>query len=133
MTRKWFLNLIGLGAAGQTAIVNKSRLSTEEQNPIMRDNVTVPYNPQLETHHPVYNAPAPMPSVMPKRTKPANGECPVCGTMAPPYILQSGEYMYYDAQLDAWIDLSLAAHYRTRMISCSHCRVMFQQDAERTP
>ena len=92
MTRKWFLSLIGLGAAGQTT-------------------KTEPYKPP----------------------KPNNGTCPVCGFLVEPYTLQSGERMYYDAQLDAWIDLSFSAHYRTRMISCSHCRVMFQQDAERTP
>lgn len=64
MTRKWFLGLLGIGAAGQT--------------------------------------PVPMSTIKPLRGKPANGECPVCGTM-PQYEL----------------------------VRCAHCNAAFWQDTEK--
>lgn len=72
MTRKWFLSLIGLGAAGQTTISI--------------------YAPQSG------------------KTKPRNGECPVCGTMA-----QRNKYGPYS---------------EPAIVSCEHCRVVFRMDAE---
>ena len=100
MTRKWFLGLLGIGAAGQ---------EIQESHPIY----TIPR--YTVEHHPY---------------KPKNGECPVCGTMAPRYELSKAAGMYYDKFLGAWVDSEITAHYHTRTISCTHCRVIFAQDAE---
>lgn len=114
MTRKWFLGLLGLGAAGQTTVTiyaPKDRLSTEkpvdprEASWFERNNVTVPY-------HTVEHQPC----------KPRNGECPVCGTMAPAFPLMKPSYPYTEAQ-GFFVE-------KTRAVSCTHCRVMFRMDAE---
>ena len=92
MTRKWFLSLIGLGAAGQT--------------------------------------PIPMSTIKPLRGKPANGECPVCGTMAESYVLSTAPQMFYDKVLGAWIDMGIPIQHPTRYATCAHCQVVFKQEAE---
>ena len=53
MTRKWFLSLLGIGAAGQ-------------------EFVTTPITPEMDKR---------LRSGGSLRPKPRNGECPVCGTM----------------------------------------------------
>lgn len=96
MTRKLFLGLLGLGAAGQRT-------------------VTTPIRPED------------MASMYPggsKRRKPRNGECPVCGTMAPAYFPQKGRVVLTYPP-STWPD-----EPPTRTVSCAHCRVRFDQDAE---
>lgn len=99
MTRKWFLSLLGISAAGQTTI----RI----------------YNPAVE------------------KPKPRNGECPVCGTMAPAYKrkrVKSG-FMRNCKPLGNWgMECEQDEHWdgpETITISCVHCRVRFDQDAEK--
>lgn len=57
MTRKWFLGLLGIGAAGQ-------------------ESVTTPITPEMVKR---------LQSGGSLRPKPRNGECPVCGTIAQKY------------------------------------------------
>ncbi len=114
MTRAWFLGLIGLGAAGQRT-------------------VTTPIRPED------------MASMYPggsKRPKPRNGECPVCGTMAPAYrkrpieqIRKEGMAEWYRKYApNGGVMLTGELHFdpdpQTRTVSCAHCRVRFDQDTE---
>ena len=48
-----------------------------------------------------------------KPRKPANGECPVCGTVAEKYH-----------RMDTWMEPP------KRLVDCAHCRNAFYQDAE---
>ncbi len=116
MTRAWFLSLLGLGAAGQRT-------------------VTTPIRPED------------MASMYPggsKRPKPRNGECPVCGTMAPAYRREkvSSGFLtnckpnpkYREDDVTTWtISCEQVMDWdgpATRTISCAHCRVRFDQEAE---
>ena len=94
MTRKWFLSLLGIGAAGQ---------QIQESNPIY----TVPFH-----------------AVKPQPYKPKNGECPVCGTMAPKYFAQSARV------LTVIPPINVPADPDSKIIRCTHCNAAFWQDAE---
>lgn len=114
MTRKWFLGLLGIGAAGQ---------EIQESHPIY----TIPR--YTVEHHPY---------------KPKNGECPVCGTMAPAYRREkvSSGFLtnckpnpkYREDDVTTWtISCEQVMDWdgpATRTISCAHCRVRFDQEAE---
>lgn len=136
MTRKWFLGLIGLGAAGQTTVTiyaPKDRLSTEKPVDLPgaslfeRNNVTIPY-------HTVEHQPY----------KPANGECPVCGTMAPTYrrMMVSMGFMakckptpgYRADDVRTWVvqceEVKDWDGPQSRTVRCAHCSAAFWQDAE---
>jgi len=101
MTRKWFLGLLGIGAAGQ-------QTKPLETHPI--------YTIQQQESHPLlldWQIPK---SVGPGggiRPKPRNGECPVCGTMAKKY--------------DRW-DIGMMPPHE--LVRCTHCSAAFWQDAE---
>ena len=68
MTRKWFLSLLGIGAAGQTGI---STPANQKQGPWTDGLIPGEY----------------------RKPKPRNGECPACGTMAGPYFPQPGRVL----------------------------------------
>jgi hypothetical protein len=70
------------------------------------------------------------------KCKPANGECPVCHTMAPPYkpTVEDMQAMFGPCAPSggltvcrAWTKDDLP---KSREVVCSHCRVKFEQDAE---
>lgn len=50
-----------------------------------------------------------------KRQRSANGQCPVCGTMAEPYVVPIGPY--------SW-------QIESRRIDCARCNATFRQWAE---
>jgi len=99
MTRKWFLGLLGIGAAGQ---------EIQESHPIY----TIPYH--TVTHQPY---------------KPKNGECPVCGTMAPKYVRDENLKIFVSDGPGLTVTERLYEP-ATRTVSCTHCRVRFDQEAE---
>ena len=94
MTRKWFLGLIGLGAAGE----------------------------QIQESHPVYTIPHH--TVKHRPYKPRNGECPVCGTMAPKYFAQSARVLTSNPPI------YVPGEPDSKIVRCSHCNDAFWQDAE---
>lgn len=55
------------------------------------------------------------------RRKPANGECPVCGTVAPKFTP-----IYWGNELDSMTPTA-------NLIRCAHCSAAFYQDAEPRP
>lgn len=81
------------------------------------------------------------------RCKPANNECPVCGTMAEEYTRQMqedvGQDIDYEAEkkwdaenpgkTKAWMFVRPARKYpvgpRERLTRCKHCNAAFWQDA----
>ena len=96
MTRKWFLGLFGIGAAGQ----------------------------QIQDAYPIYTIPKytlPGGSNLPKHS---NGECPVCGTMAPKYFAQSARV------LTVIPPVHVPGEPDSKIVRCSHCNDAFWQDAE---
>ena len=127
MTRKWFLGLIGLGAAGQS-------LPDPRTLPLhMAPNNVSPACGEIRT--PACGAPV---------HKPRNGECPVCGTMAPAYkrMMVGMGFMakckptpnYRADDVRTWVvqceEVRDWDGPATRTVSCAHCRVRFDQDAE---
>lgn len=72
-----------------------------------------------------------------KSRKPANGECPVCGTVAEKYIWQPDRFCSSSVIVNA--DGSLQdtcspppSMKRIVIVDCAHCRNAFYQDAEVT-
>lgn len=73
------------------------------------------------------------------KPKPANGECPVCGTMADPYRPEKVTKWRDNCPPPptptslvgciggGWVDATPTA----RAVTCAHCRVLFQQEAEK--
>lgn len=64
--------------------------------------------------------------------RPANGQCPVCRTMAAPFKPTDEEY-----GVPAKPHWTAEGHWiipnNSRTVTCAHCRVKFEQDAEPTP
>lgn len=56
--------------------------------------------------------------IVPRIPRPKNGECPVCGTMAKPYHVSTG---------DEHFNMGLT---NSRRIDCEHCNTTFRQWAE---
>jgi hypothetical protein len=123
MTRTAFLSFLGLGAAGQATAPMTLKISPAGT---------------LESEYPlqrvwVQNTPGDA-----KPPKPANGECPCCGTQAPSYKPKTytigGNCKKPE---DAWHWHTVGCHKqtivtedKTRQVECAHCRVVFAQDAE---
>lgn len=96
VTRAAFLAFFGLGAAGQS-------LPDPRTLPLyMAPNNVSPTCGEVRA--PACGAPV---------HKPRNGECPVCGTMAKPYVR---------------MDIGMEPVQRT--VRCAHCSAAFWQDAE---
>jgi len=80
--------------------------------------------------------PVPMSTIKPLRGKPANGECPVCGTMAEKYLRSKKTECtgVYKPSGNPWIAVCETREVwdapATRTVSCAHCRCRFDQDAE---
>jgi hypothetical protein len=72
-----------------------------------------------------------------QRKKPANGECPVCGTMAEAFnpVKETASTFRCIPQGDGnsadcrWRDTDVTPTSRT--VTCAHCRVHFEQEAEK--
>jgi hypothetical protein len=133
MTRAAFLSMIGLGAAGQ------------EYLPAPKiDDFTVPTQPSnLKFQGPLEYKPVAQLYMNPNgnwylRNSPANGECPCCGTQAPPYqpktytvggTCKEPESFRHSHTAGCHKPLIIAED-KTRRIECANCRVIFGQDAE---
>jgi hypothetical protein len=78
-----------------------------------------------------------------RRLKPANNQCPVCGTMAKPFTVPKAEKCYHfvsnmpsfrtpvtdiPACLPEWKLISISS--AQNLVRCSHCSNSFVQDAE---
>ena len=102
MTRKWFLSLIGIGAAGQTTGGRKPDEWVE-----IRTNVSTPGR-KLQISRDNNDA-----SNEWLFRRPLPNQCPVCGTMAKKY--------------DRW-DIGMMPPHQ--LVRCAHCNVAFWQDSE---
>ena len=119
MTRTAFLSFLCLGAAGQQIPPRPPKGNISCYYPVgskygdpMRcidsdGNIVPDPGRQLKFSEPTNRVFPP---------KPPNGECPVCGTQAPPWKPK---------EMEAYFAL-----YGQRVIMCAHCRVVFGQDAE---
>lgn len=76
---------------------------------------------------------------LPTRCKPANGECPVCGTVAESYIRYKHTYIGPSNDRIEWqikhnITLDKSNSFypdpEHRTVTCAYCRVRFEQKAE---
>ncbi len=77
----------------------------------------------------------------PRRPKPRNGECPVCGTMAKPYVrpvAKAGEYVPCAPSHDGLSYSALCSYDEgasygpmSRPVICAFCRCHYGQDAEK--
>ena len=68
-----------------------------------------------------------------KHTKPKNGECPLCGTMAEafkPGIVIDPCHMPTDGKVTLTICVPKDVTPTSRRIDCAHCGLTFKQDAE---
>ena len=75
--------------------------------------------------------------------KPANGECPVCGTMAEPFkpkpidttLGQPRSFRFKSVHGRIWIvdgtPLDSDTTPKSRTVTCAHCRVLFEQESEK--
>ena len=71
----------------------------------------------------------------PDKYKPKNGECPVCGTMAPEFKAQPIDASIATPAVGVWPPPKIQVGYApgfasTRMTRCAHCNNAFFQDAE---
>lgn len=105
--RRAFLMLFGGGLSGQITTTPQSVFTCGSSDPKVCDEIA-----------------------RRAKRKPANGECPVCGEMAPPL---KPRIIAYRTRLD-----SDGAHYMEpiydgpspRTVRCAHCSNAFYQDAE---
>lgn len=79
------------------------------------------------------------------KSKPANGQCPVCGTMAAPYKRsdtlkdRQASSACAPATITNGTTFAVCGSWtiddipRKKEVTCSHCRVKFEQDAEPEP
>lgn len=82
-----------------------------------------------------------------KKRKPANGECPVCGTVAPKFEPKLSDYYAEgaclslrapkDAKIGSLYAVNAICRYpdkddlpKSRPVRCTHCSAAFWQDAE---
>jgi hypothetical protein len=128
MTRAAFLSLFGLGAAGQSA-------NTAPQDPpqgmkscyyppngagfywvCVYPDGTQKYELDPNTMMTGIHRGAMITPGDAKPPKPPNGQCPCCGTQAPPWMPTGMDvYLVIDG---------------LRVVMCKHCRCVFGQDAE---
>jgi len=66
----------------------------------------------------------------PPASKPANGECPVCGTMAEPHGPTTVTTWKNIANFGGPSIPAEETIRSPRFVACTHCRVLFQQEAE---
>ena len=121
MTRKWFLSLLGIGAAGQTTGGRKPDEWVE-----IRTNVSTP-DRKLQISRDNNDA-----SNEWLFRRPLPNQCPVCGTMAEPY---KGEPVTY--VIKCTHGLSPTCTFEPvyiasdpRIVRCAHCNAAFWQDSE---
>ena len=118
MTRKWFLGLLGLSAAGQASGQNDDWVSirTKVSAPDRKLPVGKSGNGSNEW---IYR-------------KPLNNQCPVCGTMAPKYGRETfgGGTTCTTGVPPVCTQTYGSMSPGSRTVSCSHCRARFDQDAE---
>jgi hypothetical protein len=130
MTRTAFLAFFGLGAAGQQSL----RQGQREMIACYRPDGSKSGDPM----HCVDSEGTEMKMSIrwgePRPTKPRNGQCPCCGTQAPPFRPEPptmcGDTIIFmeDGTLSSLCD---KRHLQKRtQVECAHCRCVFGQDAE---
>lgn len=132
MTRKLFLGLFGIGAAGQTTATIGRVTHQSPRHPGVRFTAR---GECTTSGNGLTRGCAVEAGIT--TDKPANGECPVCGTMAEPYkrSMAPSQFNRNCRPIGDWgMECDKASYVpngpSTRTVSCAHCRVRFDQDAE---
>lgn len=110
MNRRYLLGFLGIGAAGQTINIPKTKR-------IPGDGFTVRGNCDGDS-----TSGGCFTEAGATDDKPANGECPVCGTMAEPRFIPYDKDPSYRAVFEIL--------YRSKPVRCAHCNAAFWQDSE---
>ena len=118
-SRKSFLALIGLSAAGQTTATIGRVTHQSPRHPGVRFTAR---GECATSGNGLTRGCAVEAGIT--TDKPVNGECPVCGTMAPAYFPQTGRV------LTVIPPINVPAEPDSRIVRCSHCNDAFWQDAE---
>jgi hypothetical protein len=130
--RWWFLALFSPQVVAQPRIVSM----------VVDKYGNTCHNPSLTSEG---NAVCPVP--IPRIPKPANNQCPVCGTMAKAYLLPKAEKCYTFVSnmptSSGWSGIDLppcppewtlvSRPYTQNIACCEHCNNSFWQDAEVKP